>query len=278
MSVSMNVAVFVLGLCLGSFINVVIYRLPRDDVTISRPRRSACPHCGGSIAWHDNLPIVSYLFLKGKCRHCGHRISWRYPVVELLCGLLCLAVFFKTGLGLRTVAGFYFVLALVAITYIDLDHWIIPDVITFPGMVVGLAASFLAPDPGLIGVFLGAEFIAWGVSDLRFLSLIGSGLGLALGGLLPYGIMKLYAFLRKQEGMGGGDLTLLAMIGAFLGWRAVLMTLFFGSAAALVGAIFVAKRDGGFGLQMPVPFGPFLSLAALVNMFFGESILRWYLG
>ena len=273
-----NAAVFILGLCLGSFINVVIYRLPREDVTISEPRRSACPQCGEGIAWYDNLPIVSYIILGGKCRHCRVGISVRYPLIELMCGLLCLAVFLKYGFSIRALAGTYFVLALVSITYIDLDHWIIPDVITFPGMVIGLAAAFVAPDPTLIGLFAGSRLVEMGIGNLRYLSLIGSAMGLVLGGLLPFIIMKLYILIRKQEGMGGGDLTLLAMIGAFLGWRAVLMTIFFGSAAALVGAVFVAKRDGEFGMQMPVPFGPFLSLAALINMFFGERILSWYLG
>jgi len=290
--VVLNILVVLLGLCLGSFINVVIYRLPRaeDGFSVSRPRRSICPNCQASIAWYDNLPLLSYAVLGGACRHCKTRISWRYPLVELMAGLLTLAVFHHTGLltyyqawmspavWVRTLAGLYFVLGLLAITFIDLDEMIIPDVITLPGMVLGLAAAALAPDPGLIGRLAGIKLFQMGVHDLRLLSIIGSVGGLILGGGLIWIIFQAYYLVRREEGIGGGDMTLLAMIGANLGWRSVLVTIFLGSVIAMLAAIGMAVRQGEFRLTMKLPFGPFLSLAALIFMFFGEALLRWYLG
>ena len=272
----LKILVFILGLCLGSFMNVVIHRLPRDGVSIGSPRRSVCPCCGGSIAWYDNLPLLSYILLRGRCRHCKKGISWRYPVVELICGLLVLAAFNRTGLNPRVLAEIYFVLALVAITFIDLEHMIIPDAVTVPGMIIAVAASLLAPDLRLIGLWLGTWLFELGVTNIRLLSFCGSVLGLLLGGGLIWAIFQLYFLWRKEEGIGGGDFTLLAMIGAFLGWRAVLLTIFFGSLSALAAAVIVGIRQGGFSGRMKMPFGPFLSLAALVALFFGERILAWY--
>lgn len=273
-----DVLIFILGLCLGSFLNVVIHRLPREDVSISSPPRSVCPSCDSHIGWYDNLPMVSYIFLLGKCRHCQTRISIRYPLVELMSGVLTLAVFFKFGMGIRFFLEVYFVLGLVAITYIDLDEMIIPDAITLPGIALGLIGAAVAPDYSLIGPWLGGVFMSWGVENLRWLSIIGSVLGMIVGGGSVWVIFQAYYLWRKEEGIGGGDFTLLAMVGAFLGWRAVFLTIFFGSVAALVYAIIDSIRAGEFHPQMKLPFGPFLSLAALVYLFFGESILYWYLG
>ena len=274
----LQVLVFILGLCLGSFINVVIYRLPREGVTINDPKRSVCPKCQAHIAWYDNLPLLSYLILLGKCRHCRTRISARYPFVELTAGLLTLAVFYKSGFSIRAAAELYLVMSLLAITFIDLDAMIIPDALTLPGMVVGLLASLLAPDLGLIGPWLGNHLVLWGVESFRWLSVIGSLLGLMLGGGLVWLIYQGYFLLRKEEGIGGGDFTLLAMIGAFLGWRAVFLVIFFGSILALATALVTSIRAGEFSSQAKIPFGPFLSLAALIYLFFGERILAWYLG
>lgn len=274
----MQLLVFILGLCLGSFINVVIYRLPREGVSINSPRRSICPKCQAHIAWYDNLPLISYVVLLGRCRHCRTRISRRYPFIELAAGLLTLAVFYKSGLSLRAVAELYLVMSLLAITFIDLDAMIIPDALTLPGMVVALLASILAPDLGLIGPWLGNHMVLWGVESFRWLSVMGSFLGLMLGGGLVWLIYHAYFLLRKEEGIGGGDFTLLAMIGAFLGWRAVFMVVFFGSIFALTVALATSISQREFSPQAKMPFGPFLSLAALVYLFFGERILIWYLG
>lgn len=273
-----QVLIFLLGLCLGSFLNAAIYRLPREDLSIRRPRRSICPGCETPIAWYDNLPVISYGLLLGKCRHCRTSISLRYPLVELMAGLLTLAVFYKSGLGIRFLAELYLVLALVAVTFIDLEMMIIPDEITFPGMAVGVLAAALAPDPGLIGPWLAGVIMSWGVDSFRILSVIGSVLGLALGWGLIWSIIVGYSLLTGKEGMGGGDLTLLAMIGAFLGWRSIFLTIFFGSVLALAVYFVLAARAREFDAKAMLPFGPFLSLAALVYLFFGEGIIVWYLG
>lgn len=273
-----QVLVFILGLCLGSFINVVIYRLPKSGLSLGRPRRSFCPACGASIAWYDNLPLVSYFILRGRCRHCHDRISFRYPLVELIAGVLTLAVFLKSGFSLSVLPGLYLVLALLAITFIDLDEMIIPDAITLPGMGVALGFSVLSPDIGLAGPKFAGMLMGWGVSRLWLISLIGSFSGLILGGGLIWIIFQAYYLWRKEEGIGGGDFTLLAMIGAFLGWRAVFMTIFFGSISGLLAAMIAALFRGEFSGRARIPFGPFLSLAALIYLFFGEIILTWYLG
>ena len=270
--------VFILGLCLGSFLNVIIYRLPREGVSINHPRRSLCPFCGAAIAWYDNLPILSYLILRGRCRHCSRGISPRYPLVEFISGLLVLAVYFQSGLSLRTLAGIYFVLGLVAITFIDLDEMIIPDAITFPGMIIGVAAAIAAPDTALIGPWLGSLLMKLGLKSVWMLSLAGSLLGLVLGYGLVLSIFYAYYLWRKAEGIGGGDATLLGMVGAFLGWRSIMLTVFLGSCSALLFALIMGLRQKEFRLQMKLPFGPFLSLGALIYLFFGEALLRWYLG
>ena len=381
----LQITVFILGLCLGSFLNVVIYRLPRPGLSISQPRRSACPKCQNLIAWYDNLPLISYLVLGGRCRHCHSGISLRYPAVELMCGVLVLAVFSKYGFSLRTPFMIYLVLALVAVTFIDLDLMLIPDEITVPGMILGLAASVISPHTELIGPWLGIRLQEWGafsrtglvvfwallafmsvvavfllavevyflilarkqsaaglenpaagheengpeemelsldlvgffqrrwlisliiavlllgipavvfgpvqtrLTALEFLrellltrlwtfSLFGSLLGFITGWFLIWALITGYFKLTGREGMGGGDLTLLAMIGAFLGWRSIFMTIFFGAFLALGAYLVLAAREKSFDLKAVLPFGPFLSLAALIYLFFGQSILNWYLG
>lgn len=269
-----KILVFILGASLGSFLNVVIYRLPRG-LSLIRPG-SSCPACGARIAWSDNVPLLSYFLLRGRCRRCGGTISARYPMVELMAGLLTLAVFVKSGPSLRALAELYLVLGLVAVTFIDLEAMIIPDRITLPGMAVGLGAAVLAPDQTLLGPWLGGWLMEAGLTQFRLLSLSGSILGLLLGGGLVWVIFQLYYLVRKEEGIGGGDFTLLAMIGAFLGWRAVLVTMFLGSVAGLAAAVGTGLRQGELRARMKLPFGPFLSLGALIYLFYGESLLRWY--
>ena len=270
--------VFILGLCLGSFLNVVIYRLPKTDMSVSSPRRSLCPSCQAPISWYDNLPVISYVFLRGKCRACGHNISIRYPLVELTTGLLTLAVFLKSGFSIQALAELFLVLALIAATFIDLDEMIIPDVITFPGMIIGLAAAAISPNPALIGPWMGGTLMESGLTSLRWLSIIGSASGLLLGWFLIWGIIAGYARLTGKEGMGGGDMTLLGMIGAFLGWRAIFPIIFMSSIIGLIAYVLTAMVRKSFDLKEAIPFGPFLAMAALIFLFFGESILRWYWG
>ena len=241
-----------IGAMVGSFLNVCIYRLPQG-LSIAAPR-SFCPACQTPIRAYDNIPLISFLLLGGKCRRCRAPISWRYPLVEALTGALALAFFLKMGLTLSSFCHFCFAAALVVITFIDLDQRIIPDVISLPGIIVGFLLA-------LLGVTLGIR---------------DSLIGIALGGGSLYLVAIVYEAVTKREGMGGGDVKLLAMIGAWLGWKAVLFTLFFASLTGSVigGAIMMAKKEDS---KLAVPFGPFLAFSALAYVFFGEKLIHWYL-
>jgi len=239
-------------MAVGSFLNVCIYRLPRS-ISLIRPR-SMCPGCKAKIAFYDNVPVASYLWLRGRCRHCGTAISLRYPLIELVSGLFAVAVFIRYGLSWEGIFLYALVAALLVITFIDIDHKIIPDVITYPGIVVGFLTSLvlgrITYKESLFGIILGGGVL----------------LLIALG----------YYLLTKREGMGGGDIKLLAMIGAFLGWKGVIFTVFVGSAIGTVVGIALALRTEG-GRKLAIPFGPFLSLGALLFLFFGPQIIGWYL-
>jgi len=243
---------FLLGAAIGSFLNVCIYRLP-SGLSIISPR-SFCPVCQKPIRAYDNVPVLSYFLLGGKCRNCGTKIPWRYPFVEALTGAIALVLFYKFNFSPLFFSLFAFSAALIVITFIDLDHQIIPDVISLPGIGVGF----------LLAVF--------GLS----VSIKESIIGILLGGGSLYLAAVLYETLMKREGMGGGDVKLLAMIGAWLGWKAVLFTLFFASFSGSIigGAIMLAKKEGG---KYAVPFGPFLAFAALAYIFFGQKLITWYL-
>jgi leader peptidase (prepilin peptidase)/N-methyltransferase len=245
--------VFVLGAVIGSFLNVCIYRIPAGESIVYPPSR--CPACGSAIRWYQNVPILSYLLLRGKCAACGVRISASYPLVEALTGALFVLVFLCFGLHGATLVYWLFAAALVAITFIDLDHQIIPDVISLPGIVVGFLCSFAVP------------WISW----------TDSLLGILAGGGSLYLVAVGYELLTRKEGMGGGDIKLLAMIGAFLGWKAVLPIVFISSLmGSLVGVpvMLITKADS----KLAIPFGPFLAAAALFYLFWGPALIRWYLG
>jgi leader peptidase (prepilin peptidase) / N-methyltransferase len=242
----------IFGALIGSFLNVCICRLPKDESIVTPG--SHCPQCGKPIHWYDNIPIVSYLLLRGQCRHCHQSISIQYPVVEGITALLSLGLFLKFGPSLSYLFYFAFAAALVVITVIDLYHQIIPDVISLPGIGVGLLASWILssafPTNALIGLLLG-------------------------GGSL-FIVATLYQWLFKREGMGGGDVKLLAMIGAFLGWKAVIVTVLLSSLIGSIVGIAVMLWKGK-DLKYAIPFGPFLALGALISLFCGESLIRWYL-
>jgi len=242
---------FLFGAAVGSFLNVCIHRLPRA-LSLVRPR-SMCPGCGSLIAFYDNIPILSYLFLLGKCRHCKTRISFRYPLVEGATGLFAVAIFTQYGISGEGLLLFAFVSALVVVTFIDLDHRIIPNIITFPGIAIGFGASFV----------------------IHTITYKDSLLGLVLGGGVLFLIASGYYLLTKKEGMGGGDIKLLAMIGAFLGWKGAVFTIFVGSALGTVIGIGVALRTRE-GRKAAVPFGPFLSMGALLYLFYGPQLIQWY--
>lgn len=247
------ILVFILGTVVGSFANVLIYRLPRGE-SIVRPR-SRCPECETTIAWYDNVPVLSYLILRGRCRSCSQGISWRYPAVEAVNGLLYLGLVMRMGIGPNTAALALFSTALLVITFIDLDHRIIPNVISFPGMAAGVAFSFMPgfPEPA------------------------DSLIGLLVGGGFLYAVAAGYYLFTRREGMGMGDVKLLGMIGAFLGWQSLFVTVLF---ATLSGSVLglIAMRINREDTKYAVPFGPFLSLGAMAHIFFGKELILWYLG
>jgi leader peptidase (prepilin peptidase)/N-methyltransferase len=242
----------VFGACIGSFLNVVIYRLPLGQSIVSPPSR--CPKCGYGLHWYDNLPIFGWVLLGGRCRKCKNPISIQYPIVELITALLFVLVVWLTPLGPLMVSRLLFVCILIALFGIDLEHQILPNSITLPGIVAGVLLSVIAP-PGwrdaLLGVVLGAGIL--------------------------YAIAGAYYLWRREEGLGMGDVKMLAMIGAFLGWKAVLVTMVLSSfSGAVIGVALIAGQRGG--MKLALPFGTFLAIGALVAMFVGEALVTWYAG
>lgn len=247
------VGVFVLGAVIGSFLNVCIHRIPLKE-SIVFPA-SHCPKCGKALRWYHNIPVLSFLVLKGRCRFCAQRITWRYPLVELLNAAFYTAVFHISGFSLTSLVLWCFLSALIVITFVDIDHRIIPDVISLPGVILGFCASFILP----------------------WVSFQDSLLGILLGGGSLFAVAYLYALFTGKEGMGGGDIKLLAMIGAFLGYKAVLPVIFLSSlmgTAVGLPLMLLKKADG----RLAIPFGPFLALASVVYLFFGHHLISWYLG
>lgn len=250
------IGILFFGLIIGSFLNVCIYRLPRN-LSIVKPA-SSCPKCDTKIRPWDNIPVLSYILLRGRCRSCGEKIAIRYPLVEILNSILYFLAYIHFDFGWHLPFMFAFLSALIVITFIDIDYQIIPDIITIPGIGIGLfAGTFFMPDP------FSVEFTSIGFKN--------SFIGLLAGG----GIFYLIAVISRG-GMGGGDIKMMAMIGAFLGWKSVLLTTFIGS---LVGSIFgiflmIFKKTGR---KAKIAFGPFLALGAIITLFKGKEILYWYL-
>jgi len=259
---------FIFGSIIGSFLNVCIYRLPREE-SIAYPR-SHCTSCDQSISFYNNIPILSYLFLNGKCSNCKSKISPRYPIVEILTGLLFLATVWSFGLTTQTLFYLIFLSSIVAITFIDLEHMIIPNVITYPGIIVGILYNALKTDWDNSSESI-SKF-SFGIQDffslLNELPILNSLFGVILGGGILLVIAYSYEIIKKRQGMGMGDVKLLAMIGAFFGWEGVLFVIFLGSIlGSVIGiSIIIAKRGD---LKYALPFGPFLSIAAVIYIFTG---------
>lgn len=244
--------VIIVGLVLGSFLNVCIWRIPRGESIVNPP--SHCGACGTRLRPLDLVPVLSYVFLGGRCRYCGERISIRYPAVELLTAALLTGLYLYTGFG--WLFGFYgaLFLVLIAVSFIDLDHQIIPDSLVIAGAVVGLGMNIAGAGIGIVDGVLGA--------------LTGGGI------LLLIALAALYIF--KKEGMGGGDIKLMAMAGLFLGWKMTLVSLFVSvCAAAIVGVALLAI--GKKKRQDAMPLGPFLSMGIVLTVIWGERLLGWYL-
>jgi leader peptidase (prepilin peptidase)/N-methyltransferase len=240
-------AFLIAGLLIGSFLNVVIARVP-EGRSLWRPG-SACPGCGAAIAWHDNIPVLSFLALRGRCRACSVPIPWRYPIVETLTAALFAAAAWRFGPTLDAVAAAALLAGLVAITVVDLEHQIIPDVLSLPGILAGVLAN------------LATGRLPWLESIMGVL--VGGGVFLAI-------------ILVSGGGMGGGDMKLGAMLGAFLGWKVVLLSML---VAVVAGGILAVAliATGVRGRKDPIPFGPFLALGGAVGLFWGERVLQWYL-
>lgn len=251
---------FLLGLCFGSFANVLIYRLPNNISIITPP--SHCPRCQSPIPFYQNIPVISYLILLGKCSKCKSFIPIRYPLVETLVGVLFwfatynyAIVFPPTFLNILQIFSIYiFLLFLTVLMFIDLEHQILPDKLTLPGVVLGFASSFILP----------------------FNTPVESILGALLGAVVPTILILVYA-LRKIEAMGWGDVKLMAMVGAYLGWKGALLTFLFGSIiGTIVGGIYILlfSKDK----RTPLPFGTFLGIAAIVTLFWSDLFWNWYYG
>lgn len=256
-----STAAFVFGAIVGSFLNVCIVRLPKQESLISPP--SHCPSCKTPIPFYDNIPLISYLCLKGRCRSCSEIISPRYFVVELLMASIALALWHRFGPGFVFFVNFTLVAALIVITFIDLDVRIVPDVISLPGIGLGLVSS-----------------VIYRLFSMDHLSAIpspaSSFVGILLGGGTLFFIAWSYQLVTGKEGMGGGDVKLLAMIGAFLGWPSIPVTLFFASLSGSVVGLGLMLKTGVDG-KYALPFAPFLCLGALLDLFFGKQLISWYL-
>jgi leader peptidase (prepilin peptidase)/N-methyltransferase len=244
-------AAFLVGACVGSFLNVVIHRVPRGE-SIVRPG-SRCPSCGRPVRSLENVPIAGFLWLRGRCAGCGCSISWRYPAVEALTAIGFGAIAAVDGPGTALLRDIVFFSLLVPIVFIDIDHRIIPDELSLGGLAAGLALAFL---PGG----------AWRESLI----------GMAVGGGVLYATAALYEKGTGREGMGGGDVKLLAMIGAFLGWKGALLTIFLGSILGVAGGV-IAMRKGKDGLKTAIPFGPYLCVAALAARYLGKGFWERFL-
>ncbi len=246
------ILIILFGLAWGSFLNVIIYRLPRG-LSLVKPA-SSCPLCQKKIKFYDNVPLLSYLLLKGKCRYCQARISLFYPLVEFLTPVCLLLLYSQHSLSLFFFVSVLFVSALIVLGFIDFFHQILPDEITLPGLLLALVYSLFRPDlrltQALIGAVVGAGFL-----------------------LFIYGT---YYLLRRKEGLGMGDVTMMLMIGAYLGWRQTLLTLILASlVGALVGVFFILFRKKG--LHYSLPFGSFLAAAAFISLLWGQKIISAYL-
>lgn len=264
------VAAFVCGLLIGSFLNVCIYRLPRD-LSVVHPR-SFCPSCEQQIAWYDNVPVLSFILLRARCRECGEPIPWRYPLVELATGLLFGWVGFTMGLSAEALKFCIFSALIVTLVGSDIEERILPDEFTLGGALVGFVLAWLVPMNAALG-----HLIAPGIQNVRALSLIEAGMGalVSAGSILL--VAKLYELVRHREGMGLGDVKMVAMIGAFLGLQGSLLTLIIGSLVGGIGGLLYILLTGKNAATYQLPFGAFLGAAAVGVAMFGDTLLHWYM-
>ena len=269
----------VFGACIGSFLNVVIHRVPLEESVVFP--NSRCPSCGAVIAFYDNIPVVSWVLLRAKCRGCQQRISFRYPAVELLTALLFVAVAVHDGLSVALPFDLVFVSALLALIFIDAEHMILPNVITYPGIVFAAVARIAIPLlsgnphfddlPSLShGAFAGLPF--W------VTSLAGAAIGALIGGGSLWLMGWTWEKLRGIEAMGLGDVKMMFMVGAYLGWRLTILTIFAGVLTGSIIGIVLMARQRERNMQMLLPFGIFLGLGAIASLLYGSPLVEWYAG
>ncbi len=249
-----QIFIFAAAASIGSFLNVCIYRMPLGISIVSPP--SSCPGCGTRLRAWDNVPIFGYIALGGKCRYCKAHISIRYPLVEALTAILALLIYIKYGPTPDAIIYFLFSAALITVSFIDLDHRIIPDSISLPGIIIGFGCSFILAEPGYLN----------------------SLIGLLVGGGSLLLVAWIYTLITGKDGMGGGDIKLLAMMGAFLGWQAVIFIIFVSSISGAIIGVLALRLMGKGDARTAIPFGPFLALGALVHILAGAEIISLYLG
>jgi leader peptidase (prepilin peptidase) / N-methyltransferase len=246
-----QVYLFLAGAVIGSFLNVCIHRIPLQKSVVTP--RSGCPRCGAGIPWYHNIPILSYLWLRGRCRNCKQPISLSYPLVELLTAVLYVLLFRYFGISVSFFIYAFFASLVIILVFTDYNHRLLPHVITFPGIVIGLVLSFFNP----------------------LIRPVDSVMGVLIGGVIPLLTLLLYKWVRKKEGLGHGDIVMLAMVGAFLGWHQVLLVLFFSSlVGSLIGGLLILffRRRSDYML----PFGTFIGMAALAAIFWGPRLWNLY--
>lgn len=270
--------VFFLGAIIGSFLNVVIHRVPLEE-SIVFPN-SACPKCGNNIKFYDNIPILSWLILGGKCRNCKNPISFRYPAVELLTAIVFALTAWQIGFNAFLPVCLLFVAAIISLIFIDSEHMILPNVITYPLLIFTLLVRILFP------IFISAEYF----SDIKIypltlmndspawlVSLVGAILGGLLGGGSLWLIGEIWKRLRGVDAMGLGDVKMMFAVGALLGWRLTFLAIFIGALTGAIGGILLIAKQKGKDLQAQIPFGIFLGIGTIIALLFGEKIISWYI-
>ena len=269
----------VFGAIIGSFLNVVIHRVPHEESVVFP--NSRCPSCGAVIAFYDNIPILSYLALGAKCRRCKEHISIRYPAVEALTAALFVAVAWHDGMGVRLPFDLVFVSALLALVFIDAEHMILPNVITYPGIVFAVVARIVIPFLTRIPHFddlpslINGPFEGW---PIWAASLGGAVIGALAGGGSLWFMGWIWERLRGVEAMGLGDVKMMFMVGAYLGWRLTIFTIFVGVLTGSIIGVVLMARQRERNMQMLLPFGIFLGLGAIAALLFGSQIVGWYAG
>ncbi len=270
--------VFVLGAAIGSFLNVVIYRVP-NEMSIVFPN-SACPKCKKPIAFYDNIPILSWLILRARCRTCGEPINWRYPAVELLTASVFLLTYSQIGFTAFLPIALIFVAAVISLIFIDAEHMILPNVITYPLLIFALVVRVAYPLAFSDNFFSDTLFAPMsGMSGPPWLvSFAGAALGALVGGGSLWLVGAAWKLFRGVDAMGLGDVKMMLGVGALLGWRLAILTIFLGAfSGAVIGAV-VVMRQKDRDLQTQIPFGIFLGIGSIVALLFGDKMIAWYLG